>query len=185
MFRQCLLFALLMFTVSCHSEKKANTEHFRGVVMTIPYHITIGQPLSKADIQKVRQIIEMTFEEVNLLYNKWNPNSELSRINQTEAFREIPLSPELFQVLLQVDQMVALSEKRFDPTIEPVQQLWKQSLENGQIPFDEALNAELAYVGWEKFHFTNAVIWKEYSESSLDLGGIAKGFAIDLIAQRL
>lgn len=153
--------------------------------MTIPYHIIIGNPLTKKERSSVQEIIHDTFHEIDQIYNKWNSGSELSLINQAQAFKEIPLSPKLYQFLLLVDEMVALSSGKFDPTIEPVQQLWKRSLEEGSVPAHSEIEQKLLCVGWEKFHYTSDQLWKEHADCSLDLGGIAKGFAIDLIVQRL
>lgn len=153
--------------------------------MTIPYHIVVGYSLTAQEKKAVQTIVDQTFNEIDQIYNKWNPKSELSQINRTQAFEEIPLSSKLYEFLLLVDEMVALSNGNFDPTIEPMQTLWKASLENGQIPAQSDVNRTLASVGWNTFHFTSDRIWKEHASSSLDLGGIAKGFAIDLIVQRI
>lgn len=184
MYRFLLLLLLILF-LSCQTKPKNPTTHFHGVVMTIPYHIIVGCPLAPSQLQTIQTIIDQTFDEVNRVYNKWNPSSELSQINDAQAFQVIPLSSNLYQFLLLVDEMVALSDGRFDPSVEPVQKLWKESLENQMLPAQVDLEERFSSVGWDTFHFTPDQIWKEHANSSLDLGGIAKGFAIDLIAQRI
>ncbi len=69
--------------------------------------------------------------------------------------------------------------------IEPVQQLWKSHLESGKIPPDQMLAEHKQYIGWKKLHFKDKTITKDHQKTSLDLGGVAKGYAIDLIAEKL
>ncbi len=153
--------------------------------MTIPYHITVGHSLSSSEEENVRTIISQTFDEIDRIYNKWNPASEISAINRAKANVKLPISPELYRFLIEVDAFYTLTDKRFDPTVEPVQQLWKSALEKNRLPKQEEIDKQLASVGWSSVHFTDREIWKEQGNTSLDLGGIAKGYAIDLILQRL
>lgn len=153
--------------------------------MTIDYKIIIGQKTSSEQDGVIHKIIKSTFEEINAIYNKWNPNSELSQLNQLPADKVIGLSPQLENLLLQTEQVVELSQGLFDPTIEPLQSLWKAKLEQGSIPSDEEIAAVLPLVGWDKIHFGNGFFYKDEDATSLDLGGIAKGFGVDLLLERL
>ena len=153
--------------------------------MTIDYRILIGQTLDSSDKKAISKIIEDTFHEVNRVYNKWNPNSELSSLNKLKAGIQVQLSPELEQLLLLTDDIVQLTEGRFDPTIEPVQALWKRYLEQDTIPSPAELQSLSLLVGWNKIHFAKGLFYKDGDEVSMDLGGIAKGYCIDLLVERL
>lgn len=177
------LAAILLF--SCSQSNENSVTHFNGIKMTVPYRITIGSPLSSRQKTEVQNIIEQTFDEINNIYNKWNPHSEISALNRAEANKEHPLSPALYQFLVQVEELVNQTEGRFDPTIEPMQKLWKNAFGKGVFPSQSEIDTLLPSVGWHHIHLTANGIWKDDSRSSLDLGGIAKGYAIDLIAQRL
>lgn len=153
--------------------------------MTIDYHITVGAILSQSETARLTQIITETFAHVDQIYNCWNPESELSRLNRLEAERAVPLSPELEQFLQKTGEMVALSEGRFDPTIHSLQTLWKSSLEVGRTPSQEEIAALRPSLGWSLIHFSNGYFWKEHQSTSLDLGGIAKGHCVDLLTEHL
>lgn len=177
-----------MFAVvnSCHfSSPKLNLSHFTQNVMTIDYHIMIGDSLTANQVKQVKEIIDSTFQEIDAIYNKWNPDSELSQLNAFPAHTPFFLSLELNQFLQHVDQLVKLSEGRFDPTIEPIQQLWKVKLEQGQRPTIQEIERLKPCIGWNTLHIANGVIYKEDERTQIDLGGIAKGYCVDLLVNRL
>lgn len=153
--------------------------------MTIPYHVAIGSSLTPQEKIKAQNIIDKTFEDIDCIYNKWNPHSEISAINRAEANKELPLSPALHQFFVQVDPLVDKTGGRFDPTVETAQQLWKNALEKGKCPSKNEIDKALSSVGWHHIHLTAHGVWKDNAKTTLDLGGIAKGYAIDLIVQRL
>ncbi|NGX43828.1 MAG: FAD:protein FMN transferase, partial [Chlamydiae bacterium] len=149
------------------------------------YRIVVGKQLDAHQKREVQKIIDTTFSEIDRTYNKWNPNSEVSKLNRAKAERKHPLSKELESFLLQTHKIVKLSGGKFDPTIEPLQRLWRSKLEKGLIPSSEEVEKVKVATGWEKIHVDSGLFWKDHDEASIDLGGIAKGYAIDLIVERL
>lgn len=133
----------------------------------------------------VEKIIEEVFEQIDLVYNNWNPNSEISKFNRSGANCPMLLSSELATFLNRVDKIVSLSEGRFDPTVDPLQKLWKCALQCGIIPDNHDLAAAKQGVGWSKIHLTDNLIFKENSATTIDLSGVAKGHGVDLLALRL
>lgn len=158
---------------------------FKGRKMTLDYEILVGGPISMHQKETIEALIEATFHEIDTIYNKWNPYSEISKINQLKANQKIKISPKLETFLKFVDQIVRLTEGRFDPTIEPLQALWKKNLSLGKTPTQEEINKILPAIGWNKIHMNSGKIWKEHDITSLDLGGIAKGYCVDLLTERL
>jgi FAD:protein FMN transferase len=178
-------FFLILFLYGCSSSPSEKLTVFSGTEMTIAYRILIGLPLTPTDKNSISKIIFETFNEVNQIYNKWNPDSELSRLNQLKAGVRVPLSGELLKLILLTDEIVRLTEKRFDPTIEPLQALWKEYLEKGQTPSPAEIESIAQVIGWSKIHYEEGLFFKDYDATSLDLGGIAKGYCVDLLVERL
>jgi thiamine biosynthesis lipoprotein len=162
-----------------------NTVLFTQNRMTIDYHVTIGAPLTPLQKEEVRQIIDGTFNEIDFIYNKWNPLSEVSQLNQLNALETRPLSTGLHQFFRRVDELVSLSGGRFDPTLEPLQKLWAESLEKGERPNESQINELKSCLGWDKISFLNGIFHKTDARTRLDFGGIAKGLAVDLLVERL
>lgn len=158
---------------------------FSGNSMTINYRILIGDPLDSAQKEKILKIIQETFTEIDLIYNKWNPHSEVSQLNRLEAGEKKALSLALFHFLERTDYLVLLANGRFDPTIEPLQQLWKEKLTQGKIPEPFEIESLKPCLGWDKIHFHHQVFYKDDNRTQLDFGGIAKGYCVDLMLENL
>lgn len=133
----------------------------------------------------VQHVIDKTFLEIDEVYNKWNPQSEISRINALPAQTPHILSPSLARFLEKTDVLVKLSGGRFDPTVEPLQQLWKDKLMQGKIPSIAEVEGLRPCIGWHTLHLSNGILIKKEGATKLDLGGIAKGYCVDLLIERL
>ena len=180
-----LLSLMILILLTGCQEKPVKIKSFTGNAMTIDYRILIGENLSLQQQQEIENIIESTFLKIDKTYNKWNPDSEISQLNQAKANQQLPISPELERFLTQVEQIVEISQGLFDPTIEPLQKIWKERLEIGKIPTDDEIASLLPAVGWNKIHFSQGSFIKDHDLTSIDLGGIAKGLAIDILVARL
>lgn len=180
------LIGCCLILISCNSAEPIQPHSFSGVTMTMEYRILIGDRWEfPEDVQIVKQIIDSTFAEIDAIYNKWNPDSELSQLNRLKAGERRPISAKLEHFLAHTAEIVALSEGRFDPTIEPLQKRWKEKLALGMTPTQEEIEAILPAVGWNHIHFHEGVFYKDHDATALDLGGIAKGYCIDLLIERL
>jgi thiamine biosynthesis lipoprotein len=162
---------------------KREPQRFKGVSMTIPYCIQVGDPVKNN--AEVESIILSSFTEIDAIYNNWNPTSELSQLNCLAANQILLISPKLAAFLNYVDELVKFTEGRFDPTVEPLHKLWKTYLKQGGLPPMEEIEAAKACVGWQKVHCIDRYFWKDTSRIALDLGGIVKGFAVDLLIEKL
>ncbi len=180
-----LLLTTLLLTAACNRNPRVKTTEFYGNAMTIDYHVIIGEPLSPDDQQKVASVTAETFAEVNGLYNKWNDLSELGRINRMSSGEQSELSPQLKQLLILTDKVVTLTQGRFDPTIESLQALWKAKLSEKRVPDDSEIAALLPSIGWDKIHISGDILTKDHSALMIDLGGVAKGYAVDLLVENL
>lgn len=98
------LILLLFFLFGC---SKAPS-HFQGVAHTHSYHIQVGNPLTNYGRKDIENIISKTFEEVDALYNHWNPYSLLSTN---------PDAPKLKAILTLAHSFQVLTDGRYNPTL--------------------------------------------------------------------
>lgn len=174
------------FLSACTSDNSPQTPVlFTGNTMTIGYRIQIGHPLNSLQKGLVEKIISETFAEIDAIYNKWNPHSEISQLNRLQAGEKKPLSLSLFHFFERVDYFVLLSGGKFDPTIEPLQELWKKKLTEGKLPLLAEIDELKSCLGWDKIHFSNQLFYKDDSRTQLDFGGVAKGLCVDLLVENL
>lgn len=181
-----VLMALLqVFLFLNQKPKSPPLTSFEGTAMTIDYKITIGSSLSLSQKKEVGKIILDTFEEINAVFNRWNPHSELSKLNALPVGITVKISKALEDFLLLVDNIVQLTEGRFDPTVEPLQVLWKQELTLGKRVDPHEIEELAPAIGWDKIHFSEGYFYKDHPQTRLDLGGVAKGYCVDLLVERL
>ncbi len=183
----------LIMAVSCQNHPEVHvvqklgptgTTDFSGEAMTMHYKIIVGAVLNQDEIHAIKDLIAATFNEVDQVYNKWNLNSEVSHLNRIKSGIKVQISPELQRLFNETQLIVELSEGRFDPTIEPLQRLWKINLQEGRTPSQEEIEAIAPVIGWDKIHVVEGVFSKDHDKTELDFGGIAKGLAIDLLVER-
>jgi len=140
--------------------------------------------------ERVNAAVSAAFEEfrrIDGLMSIHRADSELSRLNARAAAEPLVVSPELFRVIAKAQEIAGQTEGSFDITIRPLADLWGFIWKEYRLPTDEQLKAVLTRVnyrlvqlGEEKrtAHFLGAGV-------SLDLGGIAKGYAVDCAIEKL
>jgi thiamine biosynthesis lipoprotein len=107
------------------------------------------------------------------------PESELSLVNREAARRAVPLSPEMFELISKAQCFSQLSEGAFDITYAAVGCLY--DYRRGIRPDEATLERARAVVGWRGLHLDAATrsVRFEREGMRIDLGGFAKGHAVD------
>ncbi len=124
-------------------------------------------------------------ESVETLMSTFREESEVSRLNRYGAEREVALSAETVTVLRTAREFSRLSEGAFDVTYAPLRTLWREAAGSGRVPDDELVRQTLRRVGWQKLEVGEGSGRFLESGMKVDLGGIAKGYAVDLAAEAM
>jgi len=131
-----------------------------------------------------RRCIEAGFEQLNridAMMSDYKSSSELSKVNREAFANPIRVSPELFEVLQKSVKYSRLSDGAFDVTVGPLVDLWHKAGEANIVPDENTLAAVKARVGFEKLLLdaNERTVRFAVGGMRLDLGGIAKGYALD------
>jgi len=125
--------------------------------------------------------------ELNAAASDYLPESELSQLATKPIGTPLPLSPLLYSILDRSRRLAEATEGTFDPTLGPLTKLWRETRTSGRLPDPEKLRAARASVGWR--HFTldpeSRSITLHRENMAFDLGGVAKGYAADLMLETL
>jgi FAD:protein FMN transferase len=127
---------------------------------------------------------------LNAIFSDYEEDSELSQLSQSSGQdHPVPLSPDLWIVLERAQSLADQTEGAFDVTVGPYVSLWRRARRNRELPRPDFLERARASVGHPKLildpqHRTATLT---SPRMRLDLGGIAKGYAMDqaLIVLRL
>jgi thiamine biosynthesis lipoprotein len=107
--------------------------------------------------------------------------NDLRRINRRAGTGPVKVSGELIAVLDRALYYAELSGGAFDPTVGPLVKLWGIGTETPRIPGADEIEAALALVNWRdvRINHEEETVFLTRPGMTLDLGGIAKGYAAD------
>lgn len=135
---------------------------------------TTAQTAALAALDRIR--------ELNAIFSDYEDDSELSRLSRTAGRNQsVPLSPELWQVLLRSQALARKSHGAFDVTVGPAVSLWRRARRTRELPRPDQLARARAATGYTRLELnpSNHTARLISPNMRLDLGGIAKGYALD------
>jgi thiamine biosynthesis lipoprotein len=137
-----------------------------------------------ADADTARKAIEAAFEQLDIiedLMSGHKEDSQISRINRDAYKSPVKVSSTTFEVLQKAVEYSRLSNGAFDVTVGPLEELWHSAAEVNSTPADIELAGARAKVGYEKLILDANEMTVRFvvDGMKLDVGGIAKGYAID------
>jgi len=138
----------------------------------------------RAIAEKTADAVVKRLEELQETINLFDETSELARLNRTAFEKPFVCSPELWQILQAARQANRETRGVFDISIGPLMKLWGFHHKRSSMPAPEEIEAVRQTVGLDQILFDDAArtVRFRHPESYLDFGGIAKGYALDLVA---
>lgn len=182
---QCLLPLLLLTLAGCSNRQV--TEHQLLVFGTI-----VNISIYGATAQQEREAISAIgsdFQRMHHEWHAWEPGP-LVELNQTIAAGRPASIPDSLQPLMPRAKLLAQrSGGLFNPAMGTLLNLWgfqQSERPHGPPPPSEQITAWLAQAPqMEQFTIVNGVLTSTNPNIQFDLGGVAKGYAVDLAIDRL
>jgi thiamine biosynthesis lipoprotein len=142
------------------------------------------------DAGALTRILERALDEVDRidrLMSHYKPESPLSRVNREAAQRPVAVDPELFDFIAEAMRYHRESGGAFDITVGPLMTAWGFFRGEGRVPSDGELALVRRRVGAAHVALNPAdrTIAFDQHGVELDLGGIAKGYAVDRVVALL
>jgi thiamine biosynthesis lipoprotein len=126
-------------------------------------------------------------KEINEQLSLYRPDSELFRLNAGAGGTGMQVEKHLRANLLLALRFGDLSEGAFDVTVGPLVKLWGFS--GGQKPVQmipqDRIAATLSRVGYTRIQLKGDIARLDAPDMVVDLGGIAKGYAVDVCREEL
>lgn len=139
--------------------------------------------------QQVGKVIYDRLDEIDGHMSHYRSDSELSRLNNENSEGWIDVSPELMQVLRVSREISTLSGGAFDITVAPLVELWGfgKTATNDTVPEAAQIEALLLRVGMDHLELSDEEdrVRKRDPALTLNLSAVAKGFAVDAVAELL
>jgi thiamine biosynthesis lipoprotein len=186
--RPIVLFLVPIFFLSAlqlNIAHSSNLYKYQQILMGTVVEITLvgetEEELSKAALQAFQEI-----KRIEWLMSQWIESSDISQINRSAGKGWVKVSPETTEVIKAAQKISELSEGGFDVTVGPLVELWRRAREKGIPPSNEEVKRTLKLVNFKDLLVDSEKgVYLRKEGMSVDLGGIAKGYAVDKAFERL
>ena len=152
-------------------------------VMGTPATVTAWAP-GQAEADGAVEAAYHVFSRVDSLMSTWRDDSVLSRLNAAGAGNWVTVGSEVCEVLLEAKAVAGASGGAFDPTVLPLVRLWGFRDGAVAVPDTASLTTVMESVGhrWLEVDLQGGRARLNRAGMAVDLGGIAKGYALDQAA---
>ena len=155
-----------------------------GSKMGTTYHVTLvaDQPAPDDLAEQIDQLLNV----VDRSMSTYREDSEISTFNQISPHQQQTISNEFAQVLRVSQQVWEQTNGAFDPTVGPLVDLWGFGPvpTDDVVPDDSLIQLALESVGFGSVVLDGSILIKT-KPLSLDLSAVAKGYAVDQVADLL
>ncbi|TVR86776.1 MAG: FAD:protein FMN transferase [Spirochaetaceae bacterium] len=183
LFALAIISALTIAIVSCDrrpGEPVSRSEMWLGTVTSVVIH----------DSRFPSTVLDRVFERVEEI--QWRmtinePDSEVSLVNAAAGNHPVRVSPDTFEVIEMSLAYARHTNGAFDPTIAPLVKLWDIGSESERVPTESEIEEALSFINYTLVELNpdNFEVYLPVPGMALDLGGIAKGYAVDEAARIL
>jgi len=120
-------------------------------------------------------------EALNRVLSDYQSTSELMQVSARAGQGAVPVSDDLYRVLAAAQDLAVRSDGAFDVTCGPLTRLWRRARHLSELPAAARVEEARALTGFRALRLDAAAhaVTLARPGMSLDVGGIAKGFAAD------
>lgn len=171
-----LTFVLAGLMVS--TSARAEWFRFSDSAMTTPVSLELWAD-NRQQAEALWQSVFAEFTKVDEDMSRYRDDSQLSRVNAEAADHPVPVTQSLFEVLSKAREISEMSSGAFDISFASVGYLY--DFRERRQPDDEAVKAGLERINYRDILLDEDDLTVRFRKPGLmlDLGGIAKGYAVD------
>jgi len=182
-FFTCLV-VFLFFSIRSKQQFQMDSG-YRPVMGTFARIVAVAK-----DANSAKKCIESALAEINKvdeLMSDYKDDSEISLVNKDAFNQPVKVSESTFEVLQKSIEFSKLSDGAFDITVGPLVDLWHRAGEANAVPAEDELQQARSKVGYEKLILDASEMTVKFAVDGMriDLGGIAKGYAVDKAVQAI
>ncbi len=184
---QYIVLATVLMLSACDSNDTG--PQLTGTTMGTGYTIQWTEIPDSVDILQLQESIETRLEELNDLMSTYLTHSQLSGFNRSRETGWHSVEPELAELTLVALEISRQSEGAFDVTVGPLVNIWGFGPDETEFSFPTQTEIDIAKrsVGYRNLQarLEPAALNKQIIDLHVDLSAIAKGYAVDQIAEIL
>ncbi|MDR3566249.1 MAG: FAD:protein FMN transferase [Negativicutes bacterium] len=149
------------------------TQFLMDTIIEITAYGPNAEPAVKAAFAEFKRLHELT--------NNFDPNSQVSRVNQLAGREKVKVDPDVLTMIKRSNELSDQLDGVFDVTIGPLVELWGIGRKGEFVPSQAEIDRLLPLVNYHLMELDPAAgtIYLSKAGMLIDLGGIAKGYATD------
>lgn len=153
---------------------------FNEPEMGVNFVIKLYSP-DEVTAQNAARAVYDRIEVLNSIFSNYDPVSELNRLTRNTVGKPVNVSSELFTVLHRAQILSSETDGAFDVTMGPYIELWRKARRQNRLSDPELLRKIAESVGYQnlKLNSDKQSVACLARGMHLNLGGIAKGWAVD------
>ena len=132
------------------------------------------------NVDEIKELIKF-YDSISDNYVSYDNN--LYQINTTNE--EIKISPELYDLLKLSFTVNQAGASYFNPLCGSLSKKWKDALADNKVLSEQEISVELEKMNNTELLFKDDYVVQRIGEAEIDLGGIAKGYALDKVKDYL
>ncbi len=168
--------------------KRAGRLTYRDMRMSMGTVVEIAVCYPRTKKEDLEEAIELVWSRIDdiswRMYGR-NEGSDVFRLNNA-AGRPVKIGPDTYRLLEDVREFSRRTGGSFDITVMPAMEIWREAQNRNRMPEAGQLEKLRAGIGMENLEFQpDGFVRMKNPGTMIDLGGVAKGFAVDEAASIL
>lgn len=188
MLRMLLASLVLSLAVisGCASDQKSSLEKYSETKMLMGTIVQIDVCRDDQNASKIKSAYDGVWrrmEDISSRMNVFDEHSDVAKINNSNL-KPVSIGADTYRVLKDSIYFARTTKGAFDITVWPLIKLWRESEEDNILPSRQQIKTARAAVGFENIQLlADNHVKLLNGETKVDLGAIAKGYAIDEAAR--
>ncbi len=187
----CLIFSFgLSLLIALGCGKSEDSDYVELTESYVAMGTDIGITALAADELTAKQATENGFlaiDYVNTIASTYDPESDISRVNLAPGEDMTSVSGQFIELLIYSFSVADATGGRFNPAIMPLVELYGLKTPEPRIPEDTEIEEALPLIDYSVFEVSEelGMVTKPVDGMTLDLSGVAKGWAVDRAAEEM
>ena len=196
----CICGAALLMALFWYVQRASQPQPpvaFSGATMGTSYTVKLAGLPADVYLDELRDEVAQTLAGIDGRMSTYRPDSEISRLNRFQRVEWFPVSEETALVIDEALRIGQLTGGAFDVTVGPLVDLWNFGPGDNQgqdgkdqdktVPTADALSLARSRTGCNNLEvrLSPPAVRKRLAGLRVDLSGVAKGYAVDRVAEHI
>ncbi len=174
------LLIIVIFLPSC--SRKQSSPYFKKTQLMMGTFVTISVYDQNKPEKTIAAAVDSAFRRIHALEDETSyfiPDNIIWKLNHFSGKKSIKADSNLVQLFREAEKISRWTAGGFDVTVGPLRRLWNFDSTRTTLPDSGAVARLLPLVNYRDIKITAHSLFLKKPGMQVDLGGIAKGFAVD------